>query len=172
MEMWSIGFFGGVLVTLISVLIGAYANGRDSKGDERKHKPDNDSVDDIHILDRSRHRSSDIRYDKRMGRHTDEEMIQVLHVMLLGSCRYEREVLNDIIDFIKTKGEDSDMGSINNLMYNQMYEEFKKDGKFADYVRNCMRTYGTSLREELHKAITWEYYKSVVDGCNKEKQSS
>ena len=63
------------------------------------------------------------------------------------------------------------MGSINNLQYNQMLEEFKKDGKFAEYVRKCSHAYGTSVREELHKTITWEYYKSVVDkdGCNKEK---
>ena len=57
---------------------------------------------------------------------------------------------------------------INNLQYNKMYEEYKKDGKFADYVRRCMRTYGTNLREELHKQITWEYYLSVTEGVNKE----
>lgn len=43
---------------------------------------------------------------------------------------------------------------INNLQYNKMYEEYQKDRKFADYVRRCMRTYGTNLREELHKQIT------------------
>lgn len=58
--------------------------------------------------------------------------------------------------------------SVNNLQYNQMYEEYRKDGKFADYVKGCMRTYGTTLREELHKVITWEYFKSVISGCNKE----
>ena len=57
--------------------------------------------------------------------------------------------------------------SINNLQYNQMLEEYRKDGKFAEYVKRCMRTYGTTLREELHKQITWEYYKSIVDGVNK-----
>ena len=61
--------------------------------------------------------------------------------------------------------------SINNLQYNQMLEEYRKDGKFAEYVQKCMRTYGTNLREELHKTITWEYFKSVVDknGCNRER---
>ena len=62
--------------------------------------------------------------------------------------------------------------SINNLQYNQMLEEYRKGRKFAEYVRRCMETYGTNLNEELHKTITWEYYKSVVDknGCNREKQ--
>ena len=61
--------------------------------------------------------------------------------------------------------------SINNLQYNQMLEEYRKDGKFAEYVQKCMRTYGTNLREELSKTINWEYYKSVVDkdGCNRER---
>lgn len=62
------------------------------------------------------------------------------------------------------------MSGINNHQYNQMFEEFNKDGKFADYVRRCIRTYGTSIREELHKQITWEYYKSVTTGVNKPKE--
>ena len=63
------------------------------------------------------------------------------------------------------------MSGINNLQYNQMLEEYRKDRKFAEYVKKCMHTYGTNLREELHKTITWEYYKSVVDenGCNRER---
>ena len=60
---------------------------------------------------------------------------------------------------------------VNNLQYNQMLEEYRKDGKFSDYVKNCMHAYGTTLRDELHKVITWEYYKSVVNGCNKERES-
>ena len=32
-------------------------------------------------------------------------MIQVLEVLRLGSCRYEREILNEIIDML-TEGED------------------------------------------------------------------
>ena len=60
------------------------------------------------------------------------------------------------------------MSGINNMQYNKMYEEYQKDRKFADYVRRCMRTYGTNLREELHKQITWEYDKSVTEGVNKE----
>ena len=61
--------------------------------------------------------------------------------------------------------------SINNLQYNKMLEEYRRDRKFADYVKRCMQTYGTNLREELSKTITWEYYKSVVDkdGCNRER---
>ena len=59
---------------------------------------------------------------------------------------------------------------INNLQYNQMLEEYRKDGVFSEYIKRCMRTYGTNLREELHKAITWEYYKSVTTGVNKPKE--
>lgn len=58
---------------------------------------------------------------------------------------------------------------VDNLKYNSMLEEYRKDRKFASYVKHCMNNYGTNLEEELRKAITWEYYKSVVDGCNKEK---
>ena len=61
------------------------------------------------------------------------------------------------------------MGPINNLQYNKMLEEYRKDGKFADYVKRCMDNYGTTLNEELHKVITWEYFKSVMIGCNREK---
>lgn len=59
---------------------------------------------------------------------------------------------------------------IDNLKYNKMLEEYRKGGKFKDYVSGCMTNYGTNLQEELRKVITWEYYKSVVDknGCNKE----
>jgi len=59
---------------------------------------------------------------------------------------------------------------IDNLKHNQMLEEYRKGRKFADYVNRCMSNYGTNLSEELHKVITWEYYKSVVDGCNKERE--
>ena len=57
---------------------------------------------------------------------------------------------------------------IDNLKYNKMLEEYRKGRKFADYVNKCMSNYETTLTEELRKVITWEYYKSVVDGCNKE----
>ena len=63
------------------------------------------------------------------------------------------------------------MGVINNLQYNKMLEEYRKDGKFSDYVKSCMTNYGTTLRDELRKAITWEYYKSVVEGCNKQNET-
>ena len=58
--------------------------------------------------------------------------------------------------------------SVNILMYNKMVEESRKGNKCADYVNKCMHTYGTTLREELYKTITWEYYKSVVIGVNRE----
>ena len=59
--------------------------------------------------------------------------------------------------------------TIDYLKYNKMLEEFRKEGKFHDYVTKCMSTYGTTLQAELRKVITWEYYKSVVDGCNKDR---
>lgn len=61
--------------------------------------------------------------------------------------------------------------AINNMQYNDMLLEYRKGRKFSDYVNSCMKSYGTTLKEELHKAITWEYYKSVTDkdGCNREK---
>lgn len=61
---------------------------------------------------------------------------------------------------------------INNLQYNQMLEEYRRDGKFTDYVRSCMTANDSTLQMELRKAITWEYYKSVTDkdGCNRENK--
>ena len=58
---------------------------------------------------------------------------------------------------------------ISNQMFKEMLEEFDKRGKFFDFVTACMATYGTTLQFELHKAITWEYYQSVIWGCNKDK---
>ena len=58
--------------------------------------------------------------------------------------------------------------TIDNLKYNKMLEEYRKGRKFADYVNRCMDNYGTTLSQELRKVITWEYYRSVVEGCNKE----
>lgn len=56
---------------------------------------------------------------------------------------------------------------IDNLKYNKMFEEYTKGGKFADYVNRCCKNYETNVVEELNKAITWEYFKSVTEGCNK-----
>ena len=63
------------------------------------------------------------------------------------------------------------MSGINNLQYNQMLEEYRKDGKFTDYVKKNMAAYKTTKEDELRKIITWHYYKSVTDkdGCNKER---
>ena len=57
---------------------------------------------------------------------------------------------------------------IDNLKYNRMLEEYRKGRKFAEYVNKCMNCYGTNLTEELRKTITWEYFKSVTEGVNKE----
>ena len=89
-----------------------------------------------------------------------------LGLMCGAVIRIVMTIIEKIIDRKEKK-----MIGINNYQYNQMLEEYKKDRKFADYVKRCMQTYGTNLSEELHKVITWEYYKSVADkdGCNKEK---
>ena len=65
------------------------------------------------------------------------------------------------------KGEGRTGMSVNNMQYNKMLEEYRKDGSFSEYVKRCMRCYGTTLSEELHKQITWEYYKSIEQGVNK-----
>lgn len=61
---------------------------------------------------------------------------------------------------------------IDNLKYNKMLEEYRRGGKFNEYVNKCMQTYGTNLQEELRKTITWEYFKSVSDakGCNYDRE--
>lgn len=51
--------------------------------------------------------------------------------------------------------------------YNEMFNEYIKGGKFADYVNKSVKTYDISVTDVLNKAITWEYYKSVTEGCNK-----
>lgn len=51
--------------------------------------------------------------------------------------------------------------------YNEMYNEYIKGGKFADYVNKSAKTYDISVTDVLNKAITWEYYKSMTVGCNK-----
>lgn len=46
----------------------------------------------------------DVAYgdDRSMGRHThsEEEMIQVLQVLRMGACRYEQDVLNELIEML------------------------------------------------------------------------
>lgn len=50
-----------------------------------------------------------------------------------------------------------------------MMDEYKKGGKFAEYVDKACDAYSDTVPEELRKVTIYEYYKSVVDGCNKEK---
>ena len=53
---------------------------------------------------------------------------------------------------------------------NQMIDEYVKGGKFSEFLDKACFTSGLPQREECRKIIVWEYYKSVVDGCNKEKE--
>lgn len=53
---------------------------------------------------------------------------------------------------------------------NQMIDEYVKGGKFSEFLDKACFASGLSPREECRKLIVWEYYKSVVNGCNKEKE--
>ena len=50
-----------------------------------------------------------------------------------------------------------------------MLEEYKKGGKFKDYVDKGCEAYGDSVESECQKTTVYEYYKSVTTGCNQEK---
>ena len=52
---------------------------------------------------------------------------------------------------------------------NRMMEEYAKAGKFKDFLDKACATSGLPQREECRKIIVWEYYKSVTEGCNKER---
>jgi len=54
---------------------------------------------------------------------------------------------------------------------NQMIDEYVKGGKFSEFLDKACASSGLTPREECRKVTVYEYYKSVVDGCNKEKQS-
>ena len=102
---WGAFFFFGLIVGVV-VAIAACNAGEEryvSQGDN-KRKLHRDSADDVHLPDGNGDRGGINRYDKPT-RHTTEEMIQVLQVLRLSACRYERENLNDIIDIL-AKGDD------------------------------------------------------------------
>ena len=89
MEMIILSFFIGVVVTIIPTILGVwYGSSNDRSSDSSDPVPDR------------KHRS--------MVRHTPEEMIDVLQVLRLGTCRYEREVVNDIIDLLVERDEQDD----------------------------------------------------------------
>lgn len=50
----------------------------------------------------------------------------------------------------------------------KMLKEYEKGGKFTDFVNKASKMYGTTVSQELAKATVYEYYESVVSGCNKE----
>lgn len=53
---------------------------------------------------------------------------------------------------------------------NQMIDEYVKGGKFSEFLDKACASSGLSPREEARKIIVFEYFKSVVDGCNKERE--
>ena len=50
----------------------------------------------------------------------------------------------------------------------KMLNEYDKGGKFADFVNKACASYGTNVLQECRKAIVWEYFLSVTEGCNKQ----
>jgi len=59
------------------------------------------------------------------------------------------------------------------IMFEQMMNEYKKGGKFKDYVDKGCEAYGDSVEDECRKETVYQYYKSVTDknGCNREKET-
>ena len=88
MVWWSIGFTMGVVLTLICIGIGAYL-------DERLERHDNHNPDI---------RNEPYRNDRGLARpiqrYSPEEVKLVLYELIRSSCRYEREVLTQLINDI------------------------------------------------------------------------
>ena len=78
-----------VSVVFLTLLVEWFLD--DDRHDKGQHDDDSDdSIDNLGTDSKCR----------GVVRHTEEEMIQVLQVMRLGACNYEREVLNEIIDML------------------------------------------------------------------------
>lgn len=86
MEWWSIGFTMGVIGTLIFIGIGAYLDERLERHDN--HNPDIDNKPD----------RNDRGLARPVHRYSPEEVKLVLYELIRSSCRYEREVLTQLID--------------------------------------------------------------------------
>ena len=84
-------------------LLGRMVKGLD-RTDKRESNPDNDIR--IYVPSRCRDRSLDNGLDKPLeSGHTVDEKIQVLQVLrMYYACKYERDILNEIIDQLKGEG--------------------------------------------------------------------
>lgn len=51
--------------------------------------------------------------------------------------------------------------------YKSMLEEYKKGGKFTEFVNKAIRGKDITVEQQCLKEICFEYYKSVTVGCNK-----
>jgi len=51
-----------------------------------------------------------------------------------------------------------------------MIDEYVKGGKFAEFVDKSCASYRTTVLQECQKVTVYEYYKSVTNGVNKEKE--
>ena len=70
----------------------------------------------------------------------DDIRAEISHKIKLCSEKrmsYGMEVALAIIDKHTERTED---GKDNNLQYNKMLEEYRKDGSFTEYVQKCMKT--------------------------------
>lgn len=98
---------------------------------------------------------------------TDEQIQQMQKVYDIYE-RNEKQVSQMWDDFFKSaRGK----YMITEYQVNQMMDEYNKGGKFKEFLDKACASSGLSPREEARKIIVFEYFKSVVDGCNKEKQS-
>lgn len=61
------------------------------------------------------------------------------------------------------------MNTVTDELIQQMMDEYNKGGKFKEFLDKACASSGLSPREECKKLIVWEYYKSVTEGCNKER---
>jgi len=84
MELIAIGFLMGVVVVLIVFIIAL-----DGK---------------IKDIEKAVDRDVKIYIPQRNKGHTTKEMIEVLQILRMNACKYEKEILNEIIDLIG-KGE-------------------------------------------------------------------
>ena len=59
-----------------------------------------------------------------------------------------------------------------NIQIEVMREEYKKGGKFKDFVDKSCKVYETTVEEAFEKVIMWEYYLSVSNtkGCNYDRE--
>ena len=94
MEWWSIGFLAGALFVMIFGGVIGYLEEMNEETDNRDAVPDDEPDGNSRSVART---------DKRF---TKEEIMLVLYECLRYSCRYEKEVLIQLIDMLEEGMED------------------------------------------------------------------